>query len=695
MIKTLKKINLGTLIIFGFNIVVIAAIIFTYFYANEFFVEYITMPVLLIICLVLIVLTILFNWIAMFAVNRRRRKNELLTSEVIGNDIKEAYNYGMIGLVVIDENKNVIWQNEFLTSRNINLLDQPIKNLDGDIDKLIPPIDGTGGPSEALAEETQIIIDDKTYKIKFVAEAGLFIFKDVTENEYLYKKIEDRSPVVGICMIDNYTDLSANREMGNPLLAMVTSAVFEYGKEHGFLVRRYRDDAFILVGDYEHFQLLVEDKFSLLDKVRNLEVEQESPYTLSMGFAYNFPDSIKLNKMAVNAIDLAMNRGGDQVVVSKYGEEHTYYGGASVASAKHNKVKVRLTADTLGSLIKSSSNVVIMGHTNADLDAIGSALGAKAMCDHILEKEAENKGKKFIPSVIVYDQKKVENKTKQAVKASFSREEVDEIFYHPKDLLSGKNSNLIKSTTLLLIVDVARPKMLMEPKLLNRLTKVSIIDHHRMTDDFIAESVFNYIEPSASSTSELITELIQYGNFPEFKFPAKYATIMLAGIYLDTNYFRSNTTGIRTFEAAMVLKEHGADNTLADEFLKDEYEEHALVNKILSTMDTIELGVVVAKSDPKYLVEPATLAKVANKCLQVKGVNAAFVIGAVSSSDSQVSARSDGSVNVQILMEKMGGGGHQAAAAGRFENQSIDEVEERIRETVKFHLSSAKVAEKK
>ena len=193
MIKTLKKINLGTLIIFGFNIVVIAAIIFTYFYANEFFVEYITMPVLLIICLVLIVLTILFNWIAMFAVNRRRRKNELLTSEVIGNDIKEAYNYGMIGLVVIDENKNVIWQNEFLTSRNINLLDQPIKNLDGDIDKLIPPIDGTGGPSEALAEETQIIIDDKTYKIKFVAEAGLFIFKDVTENEYLYKKIEDRS----------------------------------------------------------------------------------------------------------------------------------------------------------------------------------------------------------------------------------------------------------------------------------------------------------------------------------------------------------------------------------------------------------------------------------------------------------------------------------------------------------------------
>lgn len=689
MIKSLKRINISALFVFLLNAGLMLAVVFLYMYGDpEFVKNYLTTVNILIISGSLIVFTLFFNWLSIFVIHRNRQKNELLAAEVIGNDIKEAYNYGMIGLVVVDADQRVIWQSEFITSRGLNLLDKKITDWQRPLLRLVNVSEGDVRDPDG--EYVNVEHNDRTYQVKYISEAGLFVFKDITENIYLYKKIEQRSPVVGICMIDNYTDTSASREMGNPLLSMVTSAIFEYGKEHGFLVRKYRDDAFLFVGDYQHFEDLLNDKFSIVEKIHNMEVDQERPFTVSVGFAYNFPDAVKLNEMAVNAIDLAMSRGGDQVVVSKYGEEHQYFGGTSVASAKQNKVKVRLTADTFVSVTRNASNVIIMGHTNADLDAIGAALGAKAICDYILKKEAERMARPYKPCLIVYESKSVESKTKLAVKESFSRSESEETFVHPRDVHQH-----ITPSTLLLVVDVSRPNMLMSPELLEDFTKVAVIDHHRRAEDFLTDPVFQYIEPSASSTSELITELAEYGNFPGISFPAKYSTIMLAGIYLDTNYFRSNTTGTRTFEAAMILKDHGADNTLADEFLKDQYEEHALINKILSTMETIELGVVIAKSDPKDLIEPATLAKVANQCLQIKDVKAAFVVGNLTPNDTQVSARSDGTINVQILMERLGGGGHQAAAAGKFVNQSSEEVVEKIKDTVARYLSSARVSENK
>jgi c-di-AMP phosphodiesterase-like protein len=188
----------------------------------------------------------------------------------------------------------------------------------------------------------------------------------------------------------------------------------------------------------------------------------------------------------------------------------------------------------------------------------------------------------------------------------------------------------------------------------------------------------------------MVTELMYYGNTPEFKLDMKTATVMLAGIYLDTNHFRSNTTGSRTFLAAMILEEFGADVTIADEFLKDEYEEYTLITKIMSSMETITYGVVVAKAEESDIIESATLAKVANQCMRVKGVNAAFVIGYTKAKEAKISGRSDGTISVQLILEKLGGGGHQASAAASFKGKTLSEVKMMLRDTIEQHLLTSR-----
>ena len=231
----------------------------------------------------------------------------------------------------------------------------------------------------------------------------------------------------------------------------------------------------------------------------------------------------------------------------------------------------------------------------------------------------------------------------------------------------------------------------MDPKLIERIDRIIIIDHHRRTDEFVDNRLFDYIETTASSTSEMVAEMIYYGNTPEFTLSNRIATLMLTGIYLDTNHFRSNTTGSRTFLGAMVLEDFGADATVADELLKDEYEEYTLITKIMASLETISYGVVLAKADDADIITPATLAKVANQCMQVKGVNAAFVIGYSKAKEAKISARSDGTINVQLILEKLGGGGHQASAGASFKGKTLTEVETELKEVLDLYLPQARV----
>jgi c-di-AMP phosphodiesterase-like protein len=379
--------------------------------------------------------------------------------------------------------------------------------------------------------------------------------------------------------------------------------------------------------------------------------------------------------MASSAVNVALSRGGDQCVVSKYGAELRFFGGKSAAFESTSKVKVRSVSDSLISLIKSSSNVFVMGHTDMDMDALGGSLGIMAICEWAQK-----------PCKIIYSPKLAEKKTRIAFQEAFPKDELDKMTVSPDDVVG-----LIKNSSLLIVVDVSRPSMTLCPKALEKASKVIVIDHHRRAEEFIERPVLAHIEPSASSVSELVAMMIRYATAnPRINLKPSFATIMLAGIFLDSNYFKSKSTGMRSFEAAEILKDYDADNSTADDYLKDEFEEYTLINKIIATMRTPHYGIVYCTSDDKDIIERSALAKVGNQMMQLKGINACFVIGRSDVKTVRLSARSDGTVNVQLLCEKMGGGGHFTSAAAAFQNSSVDKVVATLNEVLDEYLDAAR-----
>jgi len=351
-----------------------------------------------------------------------------------------------------------------------------------------------------------------------------------------------------------------------------------------------------------------------------------------------------------------------------------FYGGKSEAQEKRNRVKTRVLADSLISLISASEKVLVMGHANMDMDAFGACLGMKAICDR-LKKHCR----------VVADLKNTEAKTRAAMTSSFGKDELEKIIVNSRDA-----EDMMSGSTLLIVVDVHIPDMVMAPRLIDKAAKIVVIDHHRRAEEYIDSPVFNHIDPAASSTCELISEFIRFSSInPRIELPSTYATIMLSGIFLDSSYFKSRNTGIRTFEAATILKEYGADNSLADDFLKDDYEEYKEVTGITSNLDTPYYGVVIATANPDRLYDHATIAKAANTCLSYKGVHAAFVIGKVSNREIRISARSDGSINVSLLSEKLGGGGHFTSAAATFNSNDPREVKQKLLAVLETSLSEA------
>lgn len=646
-------------------------------------------------CAILFINLVVFILLT-FHISKIRKKTNFELVTLLGGDVKEAYNFGMLGLIVVDQDFNVIWASELFKERRLQIIDKNILTWKPELTRLVEL-------SEAMADNVddtiKVEIESRNYEVKYLSKAGLFLLKDITEFEYLFESNRANAPVLGLIVIDNYVDIVVKGEHSNAVFATANNIIVDYLAGFGVLVRQYRDDGYLLILNNQAFDKLYADKFSILQKIKDGTANMDYQLSLSIAFAVNFPDVLKLNELVLNAIDTAMARGGDQAVIARYGEESEYIGGATSQVEKRNKTAVRLYADTIFRHIREAKNILIMTHSDTDLDALGASLGLKAMADYV-KKTQKGAKYQFQPTRIVYNPNLTELKTKMAVNRMFSKSEISEIFITPEELDEQKGTNsLVSSGTLLIVADVSRPNLTLYPKLLERVDKVMIIDHHRRTDEFIDQRLYDYIETSASSTCEIITELLHYGNTPNFVLPSKYATFMLAGIYLDTNNFRTKTTGSRTFLASMVLEDWGADVMTADDFLKDNIEEYALITKIMSSMTTISLGIVLLKADENDIVTPETLSKVANQSMRIKGIQAAFVIGYTYSSspskdaikDVKVSARSDGDVNVQFLLEKFGGGGHQASAAALIKNRSLKQVQELIEESINLNLSKAKV----
>lgn len=603
----------------------------------------------------ILVIAIIFSNIIYFLsfynkIDKKNTVNNIKVNSLILNNLKEIDMFGEIGVIFYDESLEVIWVNDFLDSRRINIVGKNIVKFNNDFCLIV----------EDKNESIKITINNRIYECKCLKELRMIIMKDVNQYENLLETYSNEAPVIFSITIDNYSDVLAilDDTKTSELEAKVRTIINEWSINKRIFLKKIRNDAYIALMQEITYQSILKEKFSLIEEIKNVR-EEDNNFTISIGVGRGINDFVKLAEMSSSAVDVALSRGGDQCVVNTYGKNMEFYGGGSESKSKRHKVKVKVVSKSLSALIQSSDSIYIMGHIQADFDAIGACLGM-----YSITKQMNKKVK------IIYDDKLVELKARSAFRQSFEKEEIDEMIIKPNKAIEEMDSN-----SLLLLVDVSNPEITMSQKVVDVAERIAIIDHHRPGDKLLAQ-IFAYQESAASSTCEMVSEIIRYSE-NKIRITPEVATYMLTGILLDTNNYKTRT-GSRTYEASMILKEYGADNVEATEFLKEEYEEYQLKTKIMANSVTPYYGVVVCSAEEDDVIDRAILAKVGQEVLNVKEIKACFVIGKTSDSVVGISARSDGTINVQKIMESLNGGGHFSSAATQIENVSIEEVKKML-----------------
>ena len=603
----------------------------------------------------ILVLVVIFSNIFYFLsfynkIDKTNAINNIRINSLILNNLKEIEKFGEVGIIFYNDSFEVIWINDFLDSRRINLVGKNLIKYNNDFCLI----------TEDNHESVKITIDNRIYECKCLKELRMIIMKDHSQYEGLYRSYISEAPVLFNINIDNYSDVLPilDDAKTGELEARVRIVINEWAFNNRVFLKKIRNDAYIALMQESTYQSILKQKFSLIEEVKKI-VEDDNNFTISIGVGRGIKDFIKLAELSSSAIDVALSRGGDQCVVNTYGKNMEFYGGGSEAKSRRHKVKVKVVSKSLSALIQSSNSVYIMGHINADFDAIGACLGM-----YSITKQMNKKVK------IIYDDKSVELKARIAFRESFEKDEIEEMIIKPNKAVEEMDDN-----SLLLIVDFSNQEMAMSQKIMEKAERIAIIDHHRPGEKLLSQ-IFAYQESAASSTCEMVSEIIRYSE-NKIRITPEVATYMLTGILLDTNNYK-NRTGSRTYEASMILKEYGADNNQATEFLKEEYEEYQLKTKITSNAQTPYYGVVVCSASEEDIIDRTMLAKVAQEILDVKEIKASFVVGKISDTSVGVSCRSDGTINVQKIMESLNGGGHFSSAATQIENVTIEEAKKML-----------------
>lgn len=663
MKKTLKKFQMAALITLVLTFLCCSVLLACILLIKDFQYFDIISVAFLILCVV--AYTVMIS-LYVSKIKQRRNKIELTTAQVLGGDLQEAYLYGQLGMIIVDDEKNIIWTNDYLSRIGMNLIDHPVSELSRELETLLD----TGDDSTHIKVE----YNRKVFEVKLLREASLFLFKDITETENERQVFIDESSMVGYLQIDNYSDLAS--QMDETTFTVKTSdlqkLLGEYANTYGVYLRPIKNDTFLILGNKKSFERMKGDNFKIVDQIRTTF---SNTFTISLGFATGYPGIPTMAQEAREALDVAISRGGDQIVVSPYGENLIYIGGKTESKHSENRAKIRVLSQSFTTTIKNASNVLIIGHYMADFDAIGACIGVYAICQALK-----------IPAKIIYDPTNVETNCKHAFANTFTPSKVQLMTANYNDA-----TLLITPKTLLVVVDINYPSRLLFPNFIQEDDdmKVAIIDHHRPGASTFHNIVFNGIDSSASSTCELVSEYIAASKY-KIDLTPEEATFMLAGTMLDTDHFRSKVSAA-TFEAMGVLKRFGADSLKADDFLKEDYEQYSLKVKFMNHLETPFTGIIIATDpDETELVDQSVLALVSQESMTIAGIDAAFTIGRVSDTEVGISARSNATVNVELIMRKMGGGGHFAAAATSLQSTSVSAVADRLKEVLNDYLSMAR-----
>ena len=618
----------------------------------------------------LFILTIIFVIYGIYVLAGNTNNYAANLSYRIKRGEQEAMIKMPLGIMLYDKDRQIQWINPYLQMylHGKDIIGSSISSVDKELAKYVDDA------IKSNSNQNKIIKwGDRKFEMVVQDDLGVVYLLDITRYANIEEKYKQERLAIGLIFIDNYDELSQSMSDQNltNMSSYVQNALSNYAGQFNSYLKRIDEDHFILLTHMHVLAKMEEDKFSILDKVRTESSRKNMPLTLSIGIAFGSESLNEIADQAQSNLDLALGRGGDQVVVKQSGHEAHFYGGKSNPMEKRTRVRARMVSQALVELFKGVDHVFVQGHRNPDLDAIGSAIG--------IVKIARIHG---VKASVVLDVDHVNYDVGRLI-AKMQAAGIDkDVFISPKDALEEATDE-----SLLVLTDHSKYSITYDPELYDRLkNRLIIIDHHRRGEEFPENPMLVYIEPYASSTCELVTEMIEYQpQGGEGVLTDLEASAMLAGITVDSKEF-SLRTGTRTFDAASYLRSIGADTQVVSELLKENIDNYLQRSHLVSTIDMIEPDMALLVGEENKIYDPIITAQAADTALSLEHVDASFALTRRSKDAVGISARSMGNVNVQVIMEKLGGGGHLSNAATQLKGITIEEAKVKLLGAINDYL---------
>lgn len=568
-------------------------------------------------------------------------------------------------LVIAETNGNMIWKSNKFTQEFANI---DINNILGDLLKQIKLEIENNEESTEQSIHKELEIGNKIYEIlgRYTKSKEEYIctiyFIDETKCVELEKEYHNSQICVGLIMIDNFEEVNQRiSDEDKPLLtAQIEKTIYDWASEFQGLVVKAERDTFVCIFEQRYLAELEEKKFNILDTVKELELSDKIQITLSISVSTEGQSNYEKYKSAQAGLDIALGRGGDQTVVRENGK-YQFFGGRTQELEKRTKVKARIVSHALQELMQEAKNVMIMGHTNGDIDSMGASMGLYRLAKSL-----------NVEAYIVNNSTGIS--LENFMEAAKEEKEYQEVIINKAEALSK-----ISAETLLIIVDTHKRSYVEVPELLEETGKIAIIDHHRKSPDFIEEAILTFHEVYASSACELVTEILEYAP-KEIELTTIEAEALYAGIMMDTKNFTFKT-GVRTFEAAAYLRKCGIDIIRVKKWFQSDLKTYTKISKIIDNAEIINDTIGISIYDENDKDANVICAKAADELLTISDITASFVIGKLGDKVC-ISGRSIGDINVQIILEKLGGGGHITLAGAQVEGLSIGEVKNLLIEKI-------------
>lgn len=588
---------------------------------------------------------------------RSVRLNEYETSfnESFGKTVKRL---DIPAMYITDKGK-VIWE-------NTKSIEMGLKEYTQDITYEVTKTQKKESVQLKLGENTYVL---HSTELAVEDELGIFVvFIDKTEEKFLAKELEDTRTTIGCIVIDSFEEIMQGLEDIDKFntTSKIDKEIVEWVSKYNGVVSKIEKDRYVYIIDKKYVKELEDNSFEILEKMNHIaEDVVNAPITISIGLSFDDDTLYGRYKSALTSLDIAMGRGGNQAVI-KNNKKFDIYDGSDMHLDKTNKVRARTISQALKDLIIKSENVYIMGHKNSDLDCVGGALGVYKIA------KAYGKNAKIILDI------KHNTSTKAVIERLTEDADYEDVFITREDCKKLDTEN-----ALLVVVDTHKESYLAVPDIFEEFDKVVVIDHHRRGPEFIANAILTYHEVYASSTAELVTELLMY--LDEVKLTAKEAEAIFSGILIDTKNFTFKT-GVRTFEVAAYLKKMGVDMTEIKQLFQNDFETYMARVNIVKNAEIIDGQIAISCTNEQIKDISVIAAQAADELLSISGILASFVLceleGVI-----MISGRSLGDINVQIILERLGGGGHLTFAGAQLAGVSLDDARQKLLEEIKEYFS--------